>query len=50
MMDYVKTLKQILKVENIENSYCEFFNEIEKYTTLTIIPTSNFEEIISFFG
>lgn len=50
MMDYVKTLKQILKVENIENSYCEFFNEIEKYTTLTIIPTSNFEEIISFLA
>lgn len=50
MMDCVKTLKQILKVETIENSYCGFFNEIEKYTTLTIISTSNFEEIISFLA
>lgn len=50
MMDCVKTLKQILKVETIENLYCGFFNEIEKYTTLTIISTSNFEEIISFLA
>lgn len=50
MMDYVKILNQILKVETIENSYCGFFNEIEKYTTLSIIPTNKFEEIISFLA
>lgn len=50
MMDYVKILKQILKAENTENLYYGFFNEVKKYTTLTIIPTNNFEEIISFLA